>query len=208
MARRRSRSGHSPRSHHQGARGRPGGCLPARARATSTTSRRSRSANSMGFDVATARQPRVRRGRGRARRLLHGGRRTGAGALEARCSGPARQHLISGLRRCALSLHVGERARVPTASCCCRPYEIVERAGRARGVHRRDHPVRAALPAPPLRGRRSASRDMSDAVNRWVPELRRRGVEAIVVLAHSGAPVAGRRRRRERPAKWWTRRGR
>ena len=28
---------------------------------------------------------------------------------------------------------------------------------------------------------------MSESVNRWVPELRRRGVEAIVVLAHSGA---------------------
>jgi 5'-nucleotidase len=29
--------------------------------------------------------------------------------------------------------------------------------------------------------------DLSDSVNRWVPELRRRGVEAIVVLAHAGA---------------------
>jgi 5'-nucleotidase len=29
--------------------------------------------------------------------------------------------------------------------------------------------------------------DLSDTVNRWVPELRRRGVEAIVVLAHAGA---------------------
>jgi 5'-nucleotidase len=29
--------------------------------------------------------------------------------------------------------------------------------------------------------------DPSDSVNRWVPELRRRGVEAIVVLAHAGA---------------------
>jgi 5'-nucleotidase len=29
--------------------------------------------------------------------------------------------------------------------------------------------------------------DISDTVNRWVPELRARGVEAIVVLAHSGA---------------------
>jgi 5'-nucleotidase len=29
--------------------------------------------------------------------------------------------------------------------------------------------------------------DLSDSVNRWVPELRRRGVNAIVVLAHSGA---------------------
>jgi 5'-nucleotidase len=31
--------------------------------------------------------------------------------------------------------------------------------------------------------------DISDAVNRWVPELRRRGVEAIVVLAHAGGPT-------------------
>jgi len=29
--------------------------------------------------------------------------------------------------------------------------------------------------------------DLSDTVNRWVPELRARGVEAIVVLAHAGA---------------------
>ena len=29
--------------------------------------------------------------------------------------------------------------------------------------------------------------DISESVNRWVPELRARGVEAIVVLAHSGA---------------------
>jgi 5'-nucleotidase len=29
--------------------------------------------------------------------------------------------------------------------------------------------------------------DPSEAVNRWVPELRRRGVETIVVLAHAGA---------------------
>jgi 5'-nucleotidase len=29
--------------------------------------------------------------------------------------------------------------------------------------------------------------DLSEAVNRWVPELRRRGVETIVVLAHAGA---------------------
>jgi 5'-nucleotidase len=34
--------------------------------------------------------------------------------------------------------------------------------------------------------------DISDAVNRWVPELRARGVEAIVVLAHSGAFQKGK----------------
>jgi 5'-nucleotidase len=31
--------------------------------------------------------------------------------------------------------------------------------------------------------------DISDAVNRWVPVLRRRGVQAIVVLAHAGGPT-------------------
>ena len=31
--------------------------------------------------------------------------------------------------------------------------------------------------------------DISEAVNRWVPELRRRGVEAIVILAHAGGPT-------------------
>ena len=30
--------------------------------------------------------------------------------------------------------------------------------------------------------------DISDAVNRWVPVLRRRGIQAIVVLAHAGGP--------------------
>ncbi len=33
--------------------------------------------------------------------------------------------------------------------------------------------------------------DVSDTVNRWVPELRERGVEAIVVLAHEGAFASG-----------------
>jgi 5'-nucleotidase len=33
--------------------------------------------------------------------------------------------------------------------------------------------------------------DLSDTVNRWVPELRRGGVEAIVVLAHAGALQEG-----------------
>ena len=43
----------------------------------------------------------------------------------------------------------------------------------------------------PRFARRFRFLDMSDSVNRWVPALRRRGVEAIVVLAHSGAFQAG-----------------
>jgi 5'-nucleotidase len=53
----------------------------------------------------------------------------------------------------------------------------------ACGQHRRTRDGRH-LPAP-LQADRFL--DISETVNRWVPELRARGVEAIVVLAHSGA---------------------
>jgi len=66
------------------------------------------------------------------------------------------------------------------------PYEIVERDGVKVGfigVTTKDTPY--FLLSEFARERRWL--DPSDAVNRWVPELRRRGVEAIVVLAHAGA---------------------
>jgi 5'-nucleotidase len=68
------------------------------------------------------------------------------------------------------------------------PYEIVERAGVRVGFIGVTTPsTRRFLLA------RHAARfrftDISDAVNAWVPELRRRGVEAIVVLAHAGGPT-------------------
>ena len=68
------------------------------------------------------------------------------------------------------------------------PYEIIERAGVRVGfigVTTRSTPAF-------LLGRHAARfrfTDISEAVNRWVPELRRRGVEAIVVLAHAGGPT-------------------
>lgn len=68
------------------------------------------------------------------------------------------------------------------------PYEIVERAGVRVGF------IGVTTPSTPkfLLGRYAARfrfSDISGAVNRWVPDLRRRGVEAIVVLAHAGAPT-------------------
>jgi 5'-nucleotidase len=45
----------------------------------------------------------------------------------------------------------------------------------------------------PRFARRFRFLDLSDSVNRWVPELRRRGVEAIVVLAHAGGFQQGDR---------------
>ena len=68
------------------------------------------------------------------------------------------------------------------------PYEIVERAGVRVGF------IGVTTPSTPtfLLDRHAARfrfTDISEAVNRWVPELRRRGAEAIVVLAHAGGPT-------------------
>jgi 5'-nucleotidase len=66
------------------------------------------------------------------------------------------------------------------------PYAVVERAGVRVGfigVTTDDTPTWLL---PEFR-RELRFLDISDSVNRWVPELRSRGVEAIVVLAHSGA---------------------
>jgi 5'-nucleotidase len=69
-----------------------------------------------------------------------------------------------------------------------RPYEIVERAGVRVGF------IGVTTPSTPRfllkrHAERFSFTDISEAVNRWVPELRRRGVEAIVVLAHAGGPT-------------------
>jgi 5'-nucleotidase len=67
-----------------------------------------------------------------------------------------------------------------------RPYRIVERNGVRLGFIGVATNTATRYLLPRL-ARRFRFLDMSDSVNRWVPELRRRGVEAIVVLAHAGA---------------------
>jgi len=71
------------------------------------------------------------------------------------------------------------------------PYRIVERAGVKIGFIgvTTDTAPRYLLSR---YARRFRFLDISDSVNRSVPALRRRGVEAIVVLAHSGAFQDGR----------------
>lgn len=66
------------------------------------------------------------------------------------------------------------------------PYRIVERAGVKVGFIGVTTPTSMRYLLPRL-ARRLRFLDISDSVNRWVPELRRQGVEAIVVLAHAGA---------------------
>jgi 5'-nucleotidase len=66
------------------------------------------------------------------------------------------------------------------------PYKVVERAGVRVGfigVTTDDTPTWLL----PEFKREYRFLDISDTVNRWVPRLRAEGVEAIVVLAHSGA---------------------
>ncbi len=86
------------------------------------------------------------------------------------------------------------------------PYEIVERAGVKVGfigVTTADTPFFLLSEF----AREFRWLDLSDSVNRWVPELRRRGVEAIVVLAHAGAfqrATPPRARSSTRHARWTT----
>ncbi len=66
------------------------------------------------------------------------------------------------------------------------PYKVIERSGVRVGfigVTTDDTPTWLL----PEFKREYRFLDISETVNRWVPELRSRGVEAIVVLAHSGA---------------------
>jgi 5'-nucleotidase len=70
------------------------------------------------------------------------------------------------------------------------PYQVVERAGVRVGF------IGVTTPSTPkfLLDRHAARfrwTDISASVNRWVPVLRRQGAEAIVVLAHAGAPSQG-----------------
>ncbi|HZN89330.1 MAG TPA: bifunctional metallophosphatase/5'-nucleotidase [Thermoleophilaceae bacterium] len=72
------------------------------------------------------------------------------------------------------------------------PYRIVERSGAKVGfigVTTKDTPYFLLSQF----AREYRWLDLSESVNRWVAELRARGVEAIVVLAHAGAFGDGRR---------------
>ena len=66
------------------------------------------------------------------------------------------------------------------------PYRVIERAGVRVGFIGVTTDDTATWLLPEFK-RDYRFLDISDAVNRWVPELRAQGVEAIVVLAHSGA---------------------
>jgi 5'-nucleotidase len=133
--------------------------------------------NRMGFDVGTVGNHEFDEGGAELMRLLEGGRRTDGPRAETSDPGWA------GVRYPYLAANTIDRV---TGEPILPPYEIVERAG-ARvgfvGVTTEDTPKWLL----PEHRRPYRFTDISDAVNRWVPVLRGRGVEALVVLAHSGA---------------------
>src|SRR5919112_1453776 len=144
-------------------------------------------ANEIGFDVGTVGNHEFDEGGEELMRLLGGGQRAGAGALKPDVSGQlvnTSSPDFAGADFPYIAANTVDR----DGQLLLPPYQVVERAG-ARvgfiGVTTRSTPTFLLA--------RHAARfrftDISEAVNRWVPELRRRGVEAIVVLAHAGGPT-------------------
>jgi len=144
-------------------------------------------ANEIGFDVGTVGNHEFDEGGDELTRLLRGGQRTGPEALKPDVTGQ--------LVNTSSSDFAGAQFPYMAANTVDRdgelllpPYQIVERAGvkvGLIGVTTRSTPTFLL--------ERHAARfrftDISEAVNRWVPELRRRGAEAIVILAHAGGPT-------------------
>jgi 5'-nucleotidase len=142
-------------------------------------------ANQFGFDVGTLGNHEFDEGGDELLRLLRGGQRTGREALKRNAS----DELVNtsapdyaGASFPYVAANTIDRDGKPLLP----PYEIVERAGVRVGFIGVTTPTTPHFLLP-----RHAARfqftDISDAVDRWVPELRAKGVEAIVVLAHSGA---------------------
>jgi 5'-nucleotidase len=133
--------------------------------------------NRMGFDVGTVGNHEFDEGGAELLRLLRGGHRSGGRRPET--SDPD----WGGVRYPYIAANTIDRA---TGEPILPPYEVVERQGVRVGfigVTTEDTPTWLL----PQYRRPYRFTDISNAVNRWVPELRRRGIEAIVVLAHSGA---------------------
>ena len=141
--------------------------------------------NELGFDVGTLGNHEFDEGGDELLRLLRGGQRTGPDALKRAAAGRLVNTSSPGYAGAAypyIAANTIDRDGEPLLP----PYEIVERAGVRVGfigVTTTSTPYFLL----PRHAERFRFTDISDAVDRWVPELQRQGVETIVVLAHSGA---------------------
>jgi 5'-nucleotidase len=143
--------------------------------------------NLIGFDVGTLGNHEFDEGGDELLRLLRGGRRVGPGAYKRDAGGrlvntSSPDYPGAGFPYVAANTFDRENA----GKLLLPPYRIVERDGVRVGFI---GVTTTSTPQFLLPGHAERFRftDISEAVDRWVPDLQRRGVEAIVVLAHSGA---------------------
>jgi 5'-nucleotidase len=144
-------------------------------------------ANEIGFDVGTLGNHEFDEGGDELMRLVQGGQRSGPEALKPDVTGRLVNTSSPEFAGAAFP-YIAANTVDRDGELLLPPYQIVERAGVKVGfigVTTRSTPTFLL--------KRHAARfrftDISEAVNRWVPELRRRGVEAIVILAHAGGPT-------------------
>ena len=143
-------------------------------------------ANALGFDVGTLGNHEFDEGGDELLRMLQGGRRTGPEAIRRDADGSlvnTSSPDYAGARYPYIAANAIDREGELRLS----PYAIVERAGVRVGF------IGVTTPSAPRfildrHAQRFSFTDISDSVDRSVAELRARGVQAIVVLAHSGGP--------------------
>ena len=144
-------------------------------------------ANAMRFDVGTVGNHEFDEGRDELVRLIRGGGRTGAAGLKPDATGTLVNTSSPEFPGAAFPYVAANTVEREGGQLVLPPYRVLERAGVRVGFIGVTTPSTPRWVLP-----RFADRfrflDISDTVNRWVRELQRRGVQAIVVLAHSGAP--------------------
>jgi 5'-nucleotidase len=144
-------------------------------------------ANEIGFDVGTVGNHEFDEGGDELLRLLRGGRRSGPEALRPDGRGGLINSSSPSFDGAAFPYIGANTIYRSSGSLMLPPYLVLERAGVKVGF------IGVTTPSTPTwvlprHADRFRFLDISDSVNRWVAELERKGVEAIVVLAHAGAP--------------------
>lgn len=142
-------------------------------------------ANQLDFDVGTLGNHEFDEGGDELLRLLRGGQRQGAEALKRDAAGRLVNSSAPRYAGAAFP-YIAANTIDADGEPLLPPYRVVERAGVRVGFI---GVTTASTPhfLLPRHAARFRFTDVSEAVDRWVPELQRQGVEAIVVLAHSGA---------------------
>jgi 5'-nucleotidase len=143
--------------------------------------------NELGFDVGTLGNHEFDEGGDELIRILQGGRRSGPEALKRDASGELVNTSSPGYAGASYP-YIAANTLDHQGALDLPPYAVIERAGVKVGF------IGVTTPSTPtfLLDRHAARfrfTDISAAVDRWVPALRERGVQAIVVLAHAGGPT-------------------